>query len=77
MDIITDILEITQKYVGKTKIIYGANLNFNMANEYLSLLIDKGYLDKKETSSTKYKITKKGESFLKKSKEFKNSFNDL
>ena len=30
--------------VNKTRIVYGANLNFNLGQKYMSLLLDKGLL---------------------------------
>lgn len=39
-----DVLAEATKGVNKTRIVYGANLNFNLGQKYLSLLLDKGLL---------------------------------
>lgn len=39
-----DVLAEASKGVNKTRIVYGANLNFNLGQKYLSLLLDKGLL---------------------------------
>jgi predicted transcriptional regulator len=49
--------------VNKTQIVYGANLNFNMANRYLSFLINRGLLERVEDDT--YRITERGRDALK------------
>jgi len=61
MDIIMDILAEALKEVNKTHIVYGANLNFNLGQKYLSLLIDKELLIKVAgDGGTLYKTTERG-----------------
>jgi len=61
MDIIMDILAEASKEVNKTRIVYGANLNFNLGQKYLSLLIDKELLIKVAgDGGTLYKTTERG-----------------
>jgi predicted transcriptional regulator len=50
----------------KTKIVYKANLNFNLATKYLDLLLEKGLV---RTNSSRYEITDEGKTFLEKAKE--------
>ncbi|UCE43609.1 MAG: transcriptional regulator [Candidatus Bathyarchaeota archaeon] len=52
--------------VNKTKIVYGANLNFSMAERYLPLLIKRGFLEKVNSGNgVMYKITGSGKQILK------------
>lgn len=66
MDIIVAILGMVEGGATKTKIVYGANLNFNLATKYLDLLEEKRLI---RVDSRVYEITKEGETFLKKAKE--------
>ena len=50
----------------KTKIVYKANLNFNLATKYLDFLLEKGLV---RTNSSRYEITDEGTIFLEKAKE--------
>ena len=51
--------------VNKTGIVYGANLNFNMAERYLPLLINRGLLVKLDGDrGDVYKITERGREVL-------------
>ena len=66
LDIIIDILSAVSSGATKTKIVYEANLNFNIATKYLDLLQEKKFIRK---SSNVYKITGEGQRFLEKAKE--------
>lgn len=66
LDIIIDILEIAKKEVNKTKIVYGANLNFQLTEKYLVFLVEKGFMDNRQD---KYITTDKGKMILEKAKE--------
>ena len=56
--IFREILSLCSKGpAGKTKIVYGANLNFKIANDYLGTLLK---LKAIEQDGTKYTITEKG-----------------
>lgn len=65
-DIIIDILEVAKKGVNKTKIVYGANLNFQLTEKYLVFLVEKGFMDNRQD---KYITTDKGKMILEKAKE--------
>ena len=60
-DIIVDILSVAEEKVKKTQIVYKADLNFRMLEEYLPHLLDKGLI---ENTDGEYKTTEKGERFL-------------
>ena len=60
-EIITEILEICRDGANKTRIVYGANLNFRTATQYLQGLIDNHLID---VDLGKYQTTKKGISLL-------------
>ncbi|NJD53418.1 MAG: hypothetical protein FIB07_11180 [Candidatus Methanoperedens sp.] len=66
LDIIIDILEIAKKGVNKTKIVYGANLNFQLTEKYLGFLLEKGFI---YYLHNKYITTDKGKMILEKAKE--------
>lgn len=74
IDIIENILEILKSGgSSKTKIVYGANLNFKRAERYLFLLHRMGLI----TNSTKiYYITMSGREYLEKVNEIKSVFGD-
>lgn len=59
--IIVDILSVAEEKAKKTQIVYKANLNFRMVEEYLPHLLDKGLI---ENTDGEYKTTEKGEEFL-------------
>ena len=65
-DIVIAILDVVSGGATKTKIVYKANLNFNLATKYLDFLLEKGLV---RTDSNRYEITKEGKTFLKKAKE--------
>ena len=65
-DIVIAILDVVSGGATKTKIVYKANLNFNLATKYLDLLLEKGLV---RTNSSRYEITGEGKAFLEKAKE--------
>jgi predicted transcriptional regulator len=76
-DIITDILDITEREKTKTPILYGANLSFKQMQEYLGLLVDLNLLSLDENNGKScYKTTDKGFRFLEKYREIQNLLND-
>ncbi len=66
LDIIINILEVAEKEVNKTGIVYGANLNFKLAEKYLDLLMKHEFIENRQD---KYIATEKGKAILKKAKE--------
>ena len=67
-DIIVAILDAVRCGVTKTKIVYAANLNFKLANKYLSFLQEHGLVEQHDGL---YKITKKGQEYHKKCMELR------
>ena len=65
-DIVIAILDVVSGGATKTKIVYKANLNFNLATKYLAFLLEKGLV---RTNSNRYEITGAGMTFLEKAKE--------
>ena len=66
VEIMMDILDEASRSVNKTKIVYGANLNFNMAEKYLPLLIERKLLVEADGSDgVVYEITERGREILK------------
>jgi predicted transcriptional regulator len=65
-DIVIAILDVVSGDATKTKIVYKANLNFNLATKYLDFLLEKGLV---RTNSNRYEITKEGKIFIEKAKE--------
>jgi len=64
IEIIKDILEVMEREggsVNKTKIVYGANLNFKRATRVLNWLIEKGLVN---VESDRYEITERGKEVL-------------
>ncbi|MDP2901259.1 MAG: winged helix-turn-helix domain-containing protein [Candidatus Bathyarchaeota archaeon] len=61
MDICRDILQLTRNGAIKTRIVYGANLNFEIVKGYLSKLLSLGLL---EESRKGYRTTEKGLDFI-------------
>jgi predicted transcriptional regulator len=74
IEIVMAILDKASKGVNKTGIVYGANLNFNMAEKYLPLLMKRGLVLKLNGERGHvYEITEKGREVLKNYKEIKKS----
>lgn len=72
IEIMMDILDEASGGVNKTGIVYGANLNFNMAERYLPLLIKRGLLVRLNgEGGDVYEITERGREVLKNYKEIK------
>jgi predicted transcriptional regulator len=61
VDICRDILQLTRNGAIKTRIVYGANLNFKIVEGYLSKLLSLGLL---EESRKGYRTTEKGLDFI-------------
>lgn len=64
MDIIADILRIARKGAKKTRIVYGANLNFKLLNEYLERLEEAGLITDDQEKRGMLKTTDKGRKYL-------------
>ena len=62
-----DILKVANSGIGKTKIMYSANLSYTLLCKYLDLACQCGLLDQ---VSKQYKLTLQGREFLKKYDSF-------
>lgn len=65
-DIVIAILDVVSGGATKTKIVYKANLNFNLATKYLDLLLKKGLVI---ADGSSYVITEEGKIFADKAKK--------
>jgi predicted transcriptional regulator len=64
-DIISDILRLASDGAGKTRIVYGGNLNHSRAEGYIALLVDRGLLENVSASRRKvYRTTERGRDLL-------------
>ncbi len=70
IEIILDILENSMDGATKTRIVYGSNLNFNLASSYLDFLLKKNMISIESGDKKIYRTTEKGTDFLKRGKEF-------
>ena len=67
-DIILAILNAVSCGTTKTKIVYATNLNFKLADKYLSFLQEHGLVEQHDGC---YKITREGQEYLKKARELR------
>ncbi len=61
LDICSDILRVARGGANKTRIVYQANLNFQIVKKYLNRLIDNGFL---RPSEDVFITTPKGVQFI-------------
>ena len=71
MEIVADILKIAKKGVRKTRIVYGANLNFKMLQEYLERLEKAGLVIRNFEKKGMIRTTSKGRNYLQNFRELK------
>jgi predicted transcriptional regulator len=63
--IMSEIIEITKKSTSKTHIMFRANLSFSQLNQYISLLVDTGLIEKYvDDGRVVFQATAKGLEFL-------------
>ena len=67
-DIIIAILDTVSCGTTKTKIVYATNLNFKLADKYLSFLQEHGLVEQHDGC---YKITREGQEYLEKARELR------
>ena len=73
-DIIVAILDAVSGGATKTRIVHAANLNFTLADKYLSFLQERGLVEKHDSC---YKVTRKGKEYLEKARELRIWVTDL
>jgi len=59
-DITLEVLNVCRNRASKTRIVYKANLNFNIATPYIDSLSEKGLINIIEGPGTLYETTPKG-----------------
>jgi len=64
LEIVAEILKIARKGAKKTRIVYGANLNFKMLEEYLEKLGKAGLIANHEGNGGLIRTTEKGVEYL-------------
>ena len=64
LEIVAEILKIARKGTKKTRIVYGANMNFKMLDEYLEKLTKAGLIANSEGNGGLIKTTEKGVEYL-------------
>jgi predicted transcriptional regulator len=66
IEIMRDILEVCLKGANKTKIVYGANLNFSRLERFLGTLLSFGFVSEEDdpAASAVYRTTRAGMDFL-------------
>ena len=64
LEIVAEILKIAKKGAKKTRIVYGANMNFKMLDEYLEKLTKAGLIANSESNGGLIKTTEKGVEYL-------------
>jgi predicted transcriptional regulator len=63
--IMSEIIDITKKGTSKTQIMFRANLSFSQLNQYISLLVDTGLIEKNvDDGRAVFQATAKGLEFL-------------
>lgn len=63
MEILQDIIRLAKSGQKKTRIMYGANLSYDMLNKYLEFLTVKGFLVL-DAKTGRYGVTTAGHEFL-------------
>ena len=64
LEIAAEILKLARKGAKKTRIVYGANLNFKMLEEYLEKLKKSGLITNSPDNDRLIKTTEKGREYL-------------
>jgi predicted transcriptional regulator len=64
LEIIAEILRLARKGAKKTRIVYGANLNFKMLENYLTRLEKMGLVSRTNDKGYLIRTTEKGNEFL-------------
>ncbi|HEX75310.1 MAG TPA: DUF4364 family protein [Dehalococcoidia bacterium] len=66
IEIIADVLKAGEDGVGKTEIMYSANMSYFQLQKYLGFLVARGFIDRltAENSHFNYRITDKGSNLV-------------
>jgi len=71
-DIMLEVLNVCRNRVSKTRIVYKANLNFNIVTPYIDFLSEKGLLSISEGPRTFYETTPQGMEAIKTLRQLSN-----
>ena len=63
-EIVAEILRLARKGARRTRVVYGANLNFKMLDEYLTRLEETGLITLPQNGDQMIRTTEKGKEFL-------------
>jgi predicted transcriptional regulator len=66
IEIIAEMLKVGENGVGKTRIMYGANMSYSQIQKYLGFLINRGFIDQVNVGnpSVTYNVTDSGSKLL-------------
>ena len=70
MQIVADVLEVAKDGARKTRIMFGANLSYELLELYLATLVQEDLLEQSDKKGI-YRISRKGSIFLKEFSEFR------
>jgi predicted transcriptional regulator len=76
-EIIAEILRIAKSGARKTRIVYGANINFRLLNEYLKRLERAGLIIEETGKTTIIKTTEKGIEYLRQYESLEGFLRDI
>ena len=74
-EILADILEVAKNGAKKSHIVYRANLNFKIVNDYLKALRNSGLIDFPDGRQQVFITTEKGTEYIKHFNAFKEYMN--
>ena len=64
LEIVAEILRIAERGARKTRVVYGANINFKLLEKYLDLLNKAGLIEQESCEKGVIQTSIKGEQFL-------------
>jgi predicted transcriptional regulator len=67
LEIIAEMLKVSENGLGKTRIMYGANMSYSQIQKYLGYLMEQGYIEEMKLGNPAvyYKVTGNGMKLLK------------
>lgn len=67
LEIIAQMLRVSENGLGKTRIMYGANMSYSQIQKYLGYLLEEGYIEeiKLGNPAVYYKVSDSGMKLLK------------
>ena len=75
--IISEILDVCRTGACKTRIVYQANLNFRIVNDYIDLLVKNNLITVKQGTDLSYETTEKGIILLDNFKQINSQLSEL